>query len=546
MNKRSSLEMVLSFLLASSLTACGGAGGAAVPASNGSLTAQTSLAANALVPRATAAVSSAATGSIAMDAGSSAAPANWLNDSGYTTAGLSGVEFVSRAIDTSRVTNPAPQAVYQTQRYAAQLTYAMPNLTPGARYNVRLHFVESFFGAAQKRVFGAAINGVQVLTNFDIFATAGGANIALVQQFVSSADATGKITVKLTASVNNASIAGIEVIAAPATPAPTPTPVSTAYADANLPPASWQFPYSPNPFTVPACTSDPCSPVIDSNSAAEVTGVMAGKALDLGDIYQGYPGDNDFPVYYASASDPLYTVSCEGGCGTGTISVRIPNGAYASAGSDHHLDVISLATGVETSFWEFNDNHTGTGTTNPVSGGGSISSGSGGVCTITAFAGNVNSCANSSEGSGLPQQPQILDPREILAGNISHTLYVALGCGQKNFTFPAKYSDGYCAAGPKYGQRLWLDLTDAQINALGDPAWATTMLHAMHHYGWVVSDNNGGSSGVDFAELGSASFTLWGLADPWKAFWAATGTGDYVTIPTRGISASNVHVLAPL
>src|SRR5580700_1767323 len=86
------------------------------------------------------------------------------------------------AVNTSKVTNPAPQAVYLTQRYG-NFTYTIPGLTAGASYTVRLHFAEGYWDAAGKRVFDVSINGTQVLTNFDIFATAGGENIAVIEQF---------------------------------------------------------------------------------------------------------------------------------------------------------------------------------------------------------------------------------------------------------------------------------------------------------------------------------------------------------------------------
>src|ERR1019366_9672698 len=87
----------------------------------------------------------------------------------------------SAAVDTSGVTNPAPEAVYQAVRYG-NFTYAIPNLAPNTTYNVRLDFNELYWGTALtggnggvgSRIFGVAINGTQVLNNFDVFATAGG------------------------------------------------------------------------------------------------------------------------------------------------------------------------------------------------------------------------------------------------------------------------------------------------------------------------------------------------------------------------------------
>ena len=51
------------------------------------------------------------------------------------------------AIDTSGVSNPAPQAVYQTLPVRVDwypFSYTLGNLTPGASYTVRLHFAEPF------------------------------------------------------------------------------------------------------------------------------------------------------------------------------------------------------------------------------------------------------------------------------------------------------------------------------------------------------------------------------------------------------------------
>jgi hypothetical protein len=76
---------------------------------------------------------------------------------------------------------------------------------------VRLHFCETFFAAAGKRTFNVSINGTQVLTDFDIFATAGGENIANIQQFTEAANASGQYVILFTSEVNNALISGIEI-----------------------------------------------------------------------------------------------------------------------------------------------------------------------------------------------------------------------------------------------------------------------------------------------------------------------------------------------
>src|SRR6202011_5546913 len=69
----------------------------------------------------------------------------------------------TKAVDTSGVTNPAPQAVYQSNRYGT-FSYVVPGLTAGASYKVRLHFAETYWTAVGQRTFNVAINGQQVLT----------------------------------------------------------------------------------------------------------------------------------------------------------------------------------------------------------------------------------------------------------------------------------------------------------------------------------------------------------------------------------------------
>ncbi len=115
-------------------------------------------------------------------------------------------------IDTGGVTNPAPQAVYQTERYGT-FTYTFGGLTPGTSYKVRLHLVEYYWSAANARAFNVTINGMQVLTNYDIFAAAGGQNKAIVREFTSTPNGSGQIIVAFTVgSADQPKCSGIEIL----------------------------------------------------------------------------------------------------------------------------------------------------------------------------------------------------------------------------------------------------------------------------------------------------------------------------------------------
>jgi hypothetical protein len=218
MLKKYRLQMVVSSLLAASLTACGG-GTASLPGTVG-LTSSNDLPVTSSLPRATMAAAMSAAQYVAIDAGGSAAGA-YRADTDFNTGS---VAVVANAINTSLVTNPAPQSAYQSQRYGANFVYTVPNLTPNAPYSVRLHFVESFFSGSGQRVFGVTLNGVQALSNFDVFKAAGGRNIAIAKSFTATADASGKIAISFAATANDAAIAAIEV--GTSTGGPTAAPIA--------------------------------------------------------------------------------------------------------------------------------------------------------------------------------------------------------------------------------------------------------------------------------------------------------------------------------
>jgi hypothetical protein len=102
--------------------------------------------------------------------------------------------------------------VYQTNRYG-NFTYTVPGLVAGASYQVRLHFAETYWSTTGSRIFNVSINSQQVLSNFDILATAGAANKAVVRQFTATADGTGKVTIQFATVKDNAQVNGIEILA---------------------------------------------------------------------------------------------------------------------------------------------------------------------------------------------------------------------------------------------------------------------------------------------------------------------------------------------
>ncbi len=152
----------------------------------------------------------------------------WAADENFTGGGTNG--------NTNTITNALPassdQALYQNERWgngSPAFTYAFN--VPAGSYQVTLKFAEIFDTAAGQRIMNVAINGTQVLTNFDIFADAGGANIADDKVFNNIAPSGGKITVTFSTGTGgsdaNVKVDALQVIPQATTPTNTPTKTST-------------------------------------------------------------------------------------------------------------------------------------------------------------------------------------------------------------------------------------------------------------------------------------------------------------------------------
>jgi Malectin domain len=133
---------------------------------------------------------------------------NYAADTGFVGGATSSTAAV---INTALVPNPAPQAVYQTERNG-NFTYTVSGLTANGAYKVRLQEDEFTMTAAGQRTFNVKINGVQVLTAYDIFAATGAKNKAIALTFNVTADGTGAIAIQFIGVISTAKVDGIEVL----------------------------------------------------------------------------------------------------------------------------------------------------------------------------------------------------------------------------------------------------------------------------------------------------------------------------------------------
>ncbi len=176
-----------------------------------------------------------------------------FSDDGFFDGGLTFAP--TNSINTNGVVNPAPMAVYQSQRYG-NLTYTIPNLPTNTSFKVRLHFAEVYyvFNSAGQRVFNVYLNGAKVLSNFDIWLAAGGQFKANVQEFNAVSDSAGKISVRLETVIDNASLNGLELMTGTTNSIPSaPTSLSAAVKSGNIT-LNWFVPDGATAFKVKRST----------------------------------------------------------------------------------------------------------------------------------------------------------------------------------------------------------------------------------------------------------------------------------------------------
>lgn len=117
------------------------------------------------------------------------------------------------------IANTTDDVLFQTERWGSPFSYDLPVAT--GTFTVNLYFAEIWWGApgggtggAGSRVLSVNVEGGQgTLTDYDIFSAAGGAATAVTVSFTGIAVSDGTLNIDFFASVDNAKIAAIEVLA---------------------------------------------------------------------------------------------------------------------------------------------------------------------------------------------------------------------------------------------------------------------------------------------------------------------------------------------
>ena len=109
--------------------------------------------------------------------------AMWVEDRAYNL-GSFGIDGGGSNTISNAIAGTLDDLLYQSEHLGVTMTARFD--CPGGTYETTLYNAETRWTAAGQRLFNASIQGQQVLTNFDIFAAAGGANKAIVLTFTNT------------------------------------------------------------------------------------------------------------------------------------------------------------------------------------------------------------------------------------------------------------------------------------------------------------------------------------------------------------------------
>lgn len=130
----------------------------------------------------------------------------WMSDDSFATGGSDWDN--PNDVDISGVADAAPMEVYKSVRHTSPHGYSIP--MPDGDYILRLHFADAY----TDRSMDYSVEGIVVLSAFDITTEAGGVNIALVKEFLITVTGGDGLQINAT-STSDVFESGIEIVAVP-------------------------------------------------------------------------------------------------------------------------------------------------------------------------------------------------------------------------------------------------------------------------------------------------------------------------------------------
>jgi hypothetical protein len=255
---------------------------------------------------------------------------------------------------------------------------------------------------------------------------------------------------------------------------------------------------STSPWNVPI----PAAPLLDSNSGA-IANYLGSELKAYADLYEF-----GTPVWEASASDPLNTVSCTEPWGTCQLSqqqIPIPSSAGTSGGSDGSMVVIDSTTHLGYDFWRASRT--------------SLTSWS--TAWGTRFEMGGSGTGGGATGAGVPLLAGLPRLAEMSQGHIDHALgFVSNNTCASVYRFPASKTDGKSTQSnciPE-GARIQLD-PSIDVDAIpGITPGEKIVAHALQTYGAYCKDSGGSKLAFGFENPAGKPNPYPGLGFSWDYY----------------------------
>ncbi|MDB6017189.1 MAG: Alpha-amylase [Pedosphaera sp.] len=265
----------------------------------------------------------------------------WFKDTAYTLGGFGylngGTGYVANAI--SGICAGA-QSLYQHERFSTNSAGVLYQFDcPEGVYEITLLEAETYWNGAGKRKFNAFIQGQQVLTNFDIYATAGGMNLPLTLVFTNSVT-NSQLQALFQPVVDNARISGLQV-----------RKIAEVYSDTDGIPDWWRLAYFGHPLGQ-ANDSSRGSDDVDGDGVSNLTEFLAGTdplnvasfpSLPAFSIGQIVVAGSDVQLSCATAAIWTYQLQCRDSLDTASSWVNI-GPAVSGTGGNMLLSATGNAT----------------------------------------------------------------------------------------------------------------------------------------------------------------------------------------------------------